>query len=340
VASLRTTVAGSWWPLVEHQAELGRYHNDELAGETANETLRDAAAQAIREQRELGLTEWTGGEYSSFEFVDHLQKRLTGIAIVTPGKPDLFDYDDMATASVVDDVAAPNGLGYVDAFVRESQLPGGVPKATLVGPIELAAPFSGDVDVLKEQLPVLTQIVNSEIRGLAAAGAQHIQLDVPVFTLMIEHGIMTADDAATMVTECFAGVDVPLRGIHICSGNLRGRPIASQLSTQPWLDILLRLDGVIEIAHLALQYFNRYQERELFRALPQRMQLAAGIVDEASYWVESVEKIRARAQAWAEVVGGERLWISPSCGFGRHPARSVPVLRAKMENMVAAAQDI
>jgi methionine synthase II (cobalamin-independent) len=37
------------------------------------------------------------------------------------------------------------------------------------------------------------------------------------------------------------------------------------------------------------------------------------------------------------VVGVERLWISPSCGFGRHPARSRPVLQAKMENMMEAA---
>ena len=40
------------------------------------------------------------------------------------------------------------------------------------------------------------------------------------------------------------------------------------------------------------------------------------------------------------VVGEERLWISPSCGFGRHPARDLPVLRAKMENMVEAAASL
>ena len=35
--------------------------------------------------------------------------------------------------------------------------------------------------------------------------------------------------------------------------------------------------------------------------------------------------------------GEERLWISPSCGFGRHPARTRPVLRAKLEHMMEAA---
>ena len=58
---------------------------------------------------------------------------------------------------------------------------------------------------------------------------------------------------------------------------------------------------------------------------------------DASYGIETVEKIRGRAADWARVVGEERLWISPSCGFGRHPARSRPVLPAKMEHMMEAA---
>jgi methionine synthase II (cobalamin-independent) len=40
------------------------------------------------------------------------------------------------------------------------------------------------------------------------------------------------------------------------------------------------------------------------------------------------------------VVGEERLWVSPSCGFGRHPSRDNPLLRAKVENMVEAAQTL
>jgi methionine synthase II (cobalamin-independent) len=40
------------------------------------------------------------------------------------------------------------------------------------------------------------------------------------------------------------------------------------------------------------------------------------------------------------VVGEERLWVSPSCGFGRHPARSIPVLKEKLEDMVEAARTL
>ncbi len=103
------------------------------------------------------------------------------------------------------------------------------------------------------------------------------------------------------------------------------------------MDILERLNGVVDIAAFEVKYFFQYLERDAFKRMPKNMQLAAGIVDEANYWVEPVSKIRARAADWARVVGEERLWLSPSCGFGRHPGRDQPVLEAKVANMVEAA---
>jgi methionine synthase II (cobalamin-independent) len=150
---------------------------------------------------------------------------------------------------------------------------------------------------------------------------------------------MTAQEAADIIAPCFEGVNA-VKSLHFCNGNLRGRPIAKVLSCALWVEILQRLDGVIDVAVFEAKYFSQYLEREAFRDMPKAMQLAAGIVDEGSYWVEPVDKIRRRIADWAEVVGVERLWVSPSCGFGRHPPRDIPVLRAKMENMVEAARTL
>jgi methionine synthase II (cobalamin-independent) len=106
------------------------------------------------------------------------------------------------------------------------------------------------------------------------------------------------------------------------------------------VDILQRLDGVVDIAAFEVKYFFQWIERDAFKNMPKGMQLAAGIVDEGSYWIESVKKIRERIADWARVVGEERLWVSPSCGFGRHPSRDNAVLRAKVENMVEAARTL
>jgi 5-methyltetrahydropteroyltriglutamate--homocysteine methyltransferase len=335
--ALRTTVVGSWWKLDEHEDQLARYHRGELDPEEGDDLLNRAAAAAIDEQRALGLDEWTGGEYFTDNFIDHMQRVLHGFEIDKPDEPDPFDYDDLARAVITGELSAPHGLGYAAAYRRESMLLGGVPKATVVGPLEITVHAQDQRDELARQMPNLVGIVNREIRELADAGCPHVQLDVPFFGMILNESLMSPEDLAALVAGCFEGVDGVTRGMHICNGNFKGRPISPIVRNASWVPLLQELDGVIDIAALECSYFAEYLEREAFADMPQSMALAAGIVDEASYGIETVKKIRDRAADWARVVGEERLWISPSCGFGRHPARSRQVLNAKMEHMVEAA---
>jgi len=337
--AVRTTVVGSWWLPPSHEDELRGYHRGELSQEAGEALLDTCAAEAITEQIALGLDEWTGGEYFTDDFVIHLSKRLTGIDVFDPGEEVFFDYDDMPRARITGDMSAPDGLGYAARYERERGLAGGVPMAAVVSPFEVSVNerMGGETDKLDRQMRRLTEIVNAEIRLLVEAGCPHVQLDAPVIGALVNQDLMTAEDGASAIAACFDGVTGVTRGVHFCNGNLRGRPISSVLRCAPWVEILLRLDGVIDVASVECSYFAQYMEREAFKALPASMELAAGIVDEANYWVEPVKKIRDRAADWARVVGEERLWISPSCGFGRHPTRDIPVLKEKMENMVEAA---
>jgi 5-methyltetrahydropteroyltriglutamate--homocysteine methyltransferase len=334
--SVRTTVVGSWWWPPEHADELHRYHEDELDAAASERLLDLCAADAVAQQRALGLDEWTGGEYFTYNFVNHIQKVLTGIEVDREGDHEIFDYDDVPHARIVGEIDAPNGLGYASAYLRESKLPGGVNKATVVTPLEITVHGADQPDLREPQLPRVTEIVNAELRALADAGCAHVQLDAPAIGIAINMGEMGSSAAAEMIAGCFEGVKAT-RGLHICNGNLKGRPASAVLRNATWLELLSMLEGVVDVANLECSYFSEWLERDAFRALPASMQLAAGIVDEANYWVEPVSKIRARAADWARVVGEERLWLSPSCGFGRHPGRDQPVLEAKVANMVEAA---
>ena len=334
--SVRTTGVGSWWWPEEHAAQLRRYHDGQFEGTGGEELLKRCAAAAITQQRELGLDEWTGGEYFTDNFVNHLQKVISGIEIDREGEHELFDYDDVPHARIVGDIDAPDGLGYLAAYLRESKLPGGVTKATVVTPLEITVHEQDQAELRDAQLPRVTELVNAELRGLANSGCPHVQLDAPAVGIAINMGQMTSQAAAEMIVACFDGVTAT-RGLHLCNGNLKGRPASAVLSCAGWIELLQMLDGVVDVANVECSYFSQWLERDAFRALPASMQLAAGIVDEANYWVEPVSKIRARAADWAHVVGEERLWLSPSCGFGRHPGRDRAVLEAKVANMVEAA---
>jgi 5-methyltetrahydropteroyltriglutamate--homocysteine methyltransferase len=335
--ALRTTVAGSWWPYEDGEADLARYHRGELSEEDGLAVLDRYAARAIAEQRELGFTEWTGGEYFMYLFIQHLPKVLTGITMDRPPEDDVFDYDDFGHVTITGDVGAPHGLGYADAYRREARLPGGVRKATVAGPFEALLDAADQQEAVQQQMPNLLRIVNTEIRALADAGCPHVQLDAPFLGIMVNQEAMKPAQAAAIVAACFEGVSGVTRGLHLCNGNSGGRPASAVLRNATWVPILRELDGIIDVASLEASYFSEYLEREAFRDLPQSMEFAAGIVDEASYWVEPVKKIKDRAADWARVVGEERLWIMPSCGLGRHAPRDRAVLEPKMINLNEAA---
>ena len=336
---VRTTVVGSWWLHPEMEQDLARVHAGKCSPQESETILNRAATKAIQEQRDLGLDEWTGGEYHTDNFILHMHNVITGLEVDKPQADDVFDYDDMAHAKIVGKITAPNGLGYLEAFRREKRLPGGVKKAAVVAPYEVAVAGRDELDKLKEQMPALTAIVNKELRTIADEGCANVQLDAPIFGGEVNMGMMTAQQAADLIAPCFEGVKAT-KSLHFCNGNLRGRPISHALHCAPWVDILERLAGVVDVAAFEVKYFFQWIERDAFKRMPKSMQLAAGIVDEGSYWIESVKKIRERIADWARVVGEERLWVSPSCGFGRHPSRNNPVLKAKVENMVEAARTL
>lgn len=338
--AVRTTVVGSWWTQPDYADQLARYHRDELDDESGETVLRAAATAAIKQQIDLGLDDWTGGEYFGI-FTTRIFKVLTGVTLDRPETSSLADYDDFARVSISGDIDAPNGLGYVRAYAREKDLPGGVTKVTVPGPIELVPPSFDEDERTKllQQLPNLIRIVNTELRALERAGCPHIQLDLPTVGILVSAEAMHAKAAADLIAKCFEGITVR-KAVHICCGTARGKPANPNLHNAPWAGILEYLDGVIDVAALECTYFAQYQDRNAFKKMPQSMELAAGIISEASYWAEPVAKIRSRAEDWARVVGEERLSISVNCGFGGHPVRSIPLLREKVENMVEAASQV
>lgn len=334
--AIRTTVIGSWWPYPEDEADLVRYHAGKLSAAEGEAVLKRAAARAIAEQKALGLTEWTGGEYHTDNFIMHMHACLTGMEVDKPQAEDPFDYDDLAHARIVGKLEAPNGLGYAAAYRREKNLPGGVNKAAVVGLYEVAVSAMDQLPEIRKQHGNLTTLVNRELRALDAEGCPNVQLDVPFFGVLVNVGAMTAKQAADLIAPCFEGVKAT-KSLHLCNGNLKGRPVSGVLRCAPWVEILQHLDGVVDVAAFEVKYYSQWNEREAFKQMPKSMSLAAGIVDEGNYHPEPVKKLRERIAGWASIVGEERLWVSPSCGFGRHTARDIPVLRAKVQNMIEAA---
>ena len=174
---VRTTVVGSWWLYPEMEKDLARHHAGQCTPQEGEAILNRAATKAIKEQRDLGLDEWTGGEYHTDNFILHMHRVITGLEIDKPQAEDVFDYDDMTHAKIVGKITAPNGLGYLEAFRREKKLPGGVRKAAVVAPYEVVVAGRDQMDSLTAQMPAITKIVNQELGCGFASGRLLGQLD-------------------------------------------------------------------------------------------------------------------------------------------------------------------
>ncbi|MBV9119394.1 MAG: hypothetical protein JOZ39_01705 [Chloroflexi bacterium] len=332
--ALRTTVVGSWSVPESARDEMARYYRGELPPSEADDVLNSAATEAIRQQRELGLTEWTSGELYTRGFVGHLPSRLAGLKKTRDAAALIVDYDDQEKWAITGPLSAPEGLGHAANFRRESALAGGVPKATVPGVLETAANVEPWPDI-QAHIPELIGIVNSELRALQAAGCQNIQVDVPRVSCAVPMGWTSADDAARLIAAPFQGITTT-KSIHMCCGGLGGKPYSSVLRMEPWVDILERLDGVIDLAVLEFSYNGQWMEREALKRVPKSIQIAAGIACTKSP-PEPVDKLKQRAEELARIVGEDRLWLSPSCGLR---GRSWEYLRDKVGNMVEAAQAV
>jgi methionine synthase II (cobalamin-independent) len=226
VMAVRTTVIGSWWPYPEDETDLARYHAGKLSATEGEAVLKRAATRAIAEQRSLGLTEWTGGEYHTDNFIMHMHACLTGVEVDKPQAEDPFDYDDLAHARVTGKLEAPNGLGYAAAYRREKNLPGGVNKAAVVGLYEVAVSAMDQLPEIQKQHANLTALVNRELCALDAEGCPNVQLDAPFFGVLVNVGAITAKQAADLIAPCFEGVKAT-KSLHLCNGNLKGRPVSA-----------------------------------------------------------------------------------------------------------------
>jgi 5-methyltetrahydropteroyltriglutamate--homocysteine methyltransferase len=153
------------------------------------------------------------------------------------------------------------------------------------------------------------EVINQELRGLVAAGAELIQIDEPA------RGHVSGQEMARLFNLATQGVRAKL-AYHICFGNRFGRSRFDR-SYRPYFPGLLeaRADQLVlefagrEMAELDLigQYAREGRE------------LGAGVVDVKGFYPETPEEVADRIRRVLKVWPAEKLTVNPDCGFGWSP---------------------
>src|SRR5581483_10280708 len=166
----------------------------------------------------------------------------------------------------------------------------------------------------------LATAMNAELRTLAAAGCQVIQVEEPLIHFLAATRPDEAElvdflvDAFNHEVEGLDGVEV---WVHTCWGNPNMQRAAENPSYANSIEIYLeRLNADVWTIEMKdgdqseLALFAPYKDRL-------RKKVAVGLVSHRTLQVESAEEVAELGRRALEVIGPENLILSSDCGFGR-----------------------
>ena len=326
---LPTTVVGSyalpgWLCQAEEAIQQGRFGNADI-----EELRHDAVLAAVHDQEAAGVDEITDGEVGRLDFNLGFYSAFTGLRPVPAGRRwGAPGHDQRPRYEIEGVLGAPNGLGVVDEFRYLKSIARPRIKATVPGPFTLSGRLipNSRYPSRREIAEALAEIVRRECLALVEAGAETIQLDEPSFACY-PSGVR---EYVTLFNSTVAGVQARIV-THLCFGNYKGRAVGRR-SYRPLFPRILELKA----DQFLLEFAGREMaEADLWKEFAAEKELAAGVVDVKSYYIETPADVAGKIRRLLEFVPAERLWITADCGFSQ-TARWAAA--AKLRHMVAGAR--
>lgn len=327
---LPTSVVGSYarpaWIWTAYEAA----QRGELGVADINEIMDDAVDMALRDQEEAGVDIISDGEMRRTGFfTECFYSRLTGLKRLDPSRrKGPAGHDQQHRFEVVEPIAAPMGLGIVAEFEYARTHTVRPLRVTVPGPFTLSGRLmTGSIYKRREDAAwAFVPLVNAELKRLANAGANLIQIDEPSPAIHPE----SKANFAELFKAAVEGVHTRLAA-HLCFGNFAGRPLGKRSYLQV-LDQMLQF----KVDQLVLEFANReLAELHLCREISSLCNLAIGLVDVKSYYIETAEDIAERIQKVLEYVPAAKLTIVPDCGFSQMARWAA---RAKLRAMVSGTK--
>lgn len=302
------------------------------AGEVSDEELRlaedEAIIKAVSRQEASGIDVVTDGEFRRQDFRSGFVQAVDGFTMVTwdmpwhsaGGTTKLPSHTWIATQRLQQRSRLAAGES---SFVRgRTSAP---VKVTLIAPGFLADRFwkDGVTDKFyssrEEFAAEVAAITKREIEALLAEGVRYVQLDNPGYGAFLgadPHGtrealdlVLTTDAAAVSGVSRPAGAVI---GFHVCRGNQS----SMWMGSGDYGPIAERLFAELPVDRFLLEFDDeRAGGFEPLRFVPPGKGVVLGLVSSKSGDLESAGDLRRRIDEAAGYVDGDRLALSPQCGF-------------------------
>lgn len=90
----------------------------------------------------------------------------------------------------------------------------------------------------------------------------------------------------------------------------------------------------MDVDQFVLEYATpRAGPEALLQQLPQRCSVGFGAVNPRTEADETVDGVAKRVRGLAELLGPDRIWLNPDCGFGTFAERPVATPEVAMEKL-------
>lgn len=303
---------------------------------STRESLRDAMLAVIKTQELAGIDVVADGELYRWDInhpetngmIDYFVRPMQGVA------PDLSleqlqrwrrEPGQQFRAAPPGIVVGPLGSGRLNLerdyrlFRDLTTLP---KKFTVTSPYMLAKTLADEhYRDLEALVLAIADVLCEQVRSI---DAEIVQVDEANVT----GNPQDARIAAAGINRVLSGVQTE-KAVHLCFGNYGGQTI--QKGTY---ERLLEFLNLLECDHLVLELARRPQhELDWLRDVRPQIAMGVGVIDIKDNEVESADKVAARIERAAQVLGQERLrYVHPDCGFWMLPRSSAD---AKMRALVA-----
>lgn len=359
------------WPRSPALLRAQRLRRQGLLTEGEFRELADAAViEALRLQEAAGVDIVTDGEQRRDNFYSFVADKLSGVRLMTlaemldliedrAGFERILQTLDVPAYSISNPTCTarierrcPLALEELEFLKRNTTKAIKIP---LPGPYLLTrAMFVQEVTrkvyATKEDLAEdVVRVLRDEIRDLAAADVDFIQLDEPILTELIfaqgrPRTFMCAalaarkdpaeelEFAVSLINRVVDGIEGVRTGLHICRGNWsRDETTLLRGSYQPLRSHFER----IRVQQLVLEYAT---ERAGDLVPIAGKELGLGVVNPRSERVETPAEIRESVARALDHYPAEAVTLNPDCGFATFSARPLNTAQTAFRKLVALVE--
>jgi 5-methyltetrahydropteroyltriglutamate--homocysteine methyltransferase len=336
---LRTSVIGSYpfpgW------LEFASQHLERFGSADFSELQDDAVIAALHDQLAAGLDVVTDGEQTRLDFNLSFYGYIEGIALegASPRRFGPPAHDQRGRHAITGELRAPRGLGAVEEFRRLQRVfsegkfqAAPTLKASVPGPYTLSGRLiSGGLYPDRWAIAeALLPLVRRELEALVDAGCKELSVDEPSMSCYAHR-----EDPKRFVdlfNRTVAGVTGRTRVCtHLCFGNYKARAVGPR-RVAPLFPAFL--DFKCDEMHVEMAS-REFAEIELISQIAKRTDVAVGIVDVKSYYVETPEDIANRVRLCLKHAPAQRLVFAPDCGLSQTARWAA---RQKLANLVAGVK--